>query len=75
MSERDNSSSPLVLQESGVAKKCHSLEDLERKAVRRMDYNILPVMSMFYLLSFLVSARGNPFNFGVEVISSRIEQI
>ena len=28
--------------------------DLERKAVRKLDYTILPVMTMFYLLSFLV---------------------
>jgi len=34
-------------------------EDLERKAVRRIDYTILPVLSIFYLLSFLVSALGD----------------
>ena len=28
--------------------------DLERKAVHKLDYTILPVMTMFYLLSFLV---------------------
>jgi len=28
--------------------------ELERRAVRKMDYTILPVMTMFYLLSFLV---------------------
>jgi len=28
--------------------------DLERRAVRKLDYTILPVMTMFYLLSFLV---------------------
>lgn len=27
---------------------------LERKAVRKLDYAVLPVMTMFYLLSFLV---------------------
>ncbi len=26
----------------------------ERKAVRRLDYCLLPIMTMFYLLSFLV---------------------
>ena len=26
----------------------------ERKAVRRLDYSLLPIMTMFYLLSFLV---------------------
>lgn len=26
----------------------------ERKAVRRLDYSVLPIMTMFYLLSFLV---------------------
>jgi hypothetical protein len=30
--------------------------ELERRAVRKLDYTILPVMTMFYLLSFLVSA-------------------
>jgi len=61
-------SSPLlevpVPQESELAKRRHSIEDLERKAVRKIDYHILPVMSMFYLLSFLVSApsHGNPCN-------------
>jgi len=35
-------------------------EDLERKAVRRIDYTILPVLSIFYLLSFLVSTPGDP---------------
>jgi len=28
--------------------------DEERKAVRKLDYTILPVMTIFYLLSFLV---------------------
>ena len=27
----------------------------ERKAVRKLDYTVLPVMAMFYFLSFLVS--------------------
>lgn len=27
----------------------------ERKAVRKLDYVLLPMMTMFYLLSFLVS--------------------
>src|ERR1700691_1000910 len=29
--------------------------ELERKALRKLDYAILPVMAMFYFLSFLVS--------------------
>ncbi|KAJ3503782.1 hypothetical protein NLJ89_g8279 [Agrocybe chaxingu] len=31
--------------------------ELERKAVRRLDWSILPVMTMFYLLSFLDRAN------------------
>ena len=27
---------------------------LERQAVRKLDYTILPIMSLFYLVSFLV---------------------
>ena len=34
-------------------------EDLERKAVRRIDCTVLPALSMFYLLSFLVSVLGD----------------
>src|ERR1700683_3541144 len=29
--------------------------ELERKALRKLDYTILPVMAMFYFLSFFVS--------------------
>ena len=33
----------------------HDLQpELERQAVRKLDYNILPIMSLFYLVSFLV---------------------
>lgn len=68
MSEKGHSSSPpLGLQEFEVEKNRLSVEDLERKAVRRIDYNVLPIISMFYLLSFLVSAHGIPFNFDVRV--------
>lgn len=28
--------------------------ELERRAVRKLDFTILPVMAMFYFLSFLV---------------------
>jgi hypothetical protein len=28
--------------------------DVEKRAVRKLDYTIVPVMTMFYLLSFLV---------------------
>ena len=28
---------------------------LERQTVRKLDYTILPIMSLFYLVSFLVS--------------------
>ena len=31
----------------------HELE-LERKAVRKLDYSILPVMAIFFLLSIMV---------------------
>jgi len=59
MSEKRNSfSQPLGFQELGVMKRHHGTpeinEDLERKAVRRIDYTVLPVICMFYLLSFLV---------------------
>ena len=29
--------------------------DAEKRAVRKLDYTVIPVMTMFYLLSFLVS--------------------
>ena len=29
----------------------------ERRVVRKMDYYLIPMMTMFYLLSFLVSHR------------------
>jgi hypothetical protein len=58
MSEKGHSSPPLESQEFGLAKGPHDIpeviEDFEKKAVRRIDYTVLPVMSMFYLLSFLV---------------------
>lgn len=31
------------------------ITEAERRAVRKLDYAIIPVMTMFYLLSFLVS--------------------
>jgi hypothetical protein len=34
--------------------------DLERKAVRRIDHTVLPIITMFYLLSYLVSAPDIP---------------
>jgi len=34
--------------------------DLEREAVRRIDYTVLPTVTMFYLLSYLVSAPDIP---------------
>ena len=68
MSEKGHSSSPPpVPQELEVEKRRHTVEDLERNAVRRIDYNVLPVISMFFLLSFLVSVHGNPFTLGVEL--------
>ena len=62
------SGSPLTLspghQDSTVTKwrqDLHAVDkDLERKAVRRIDFTILPVITIFYLLSFLVSAPGIP---------------
>jgi hypothetical protein len=36
--------------------------ELERKAVRKLDYTIIPLMAMFYLLSFLVSATRSVSN-------------
>ena len=32
----------------------HDLLKLEQQAVRKLDYTILPMMSLFYLVSFLV---------------------
>jgi len=32
--------------------------DLERKAVRRIDSTVLPIITIFYLLAFLVSAHS-----------------
>jgi hypothetical protein len=31
----------------------------EMRAVRKLDYSILPIVSMFYLLSFLVRSPGS----------------
>lgn len=33
----------------------HIDHEAERRAVRKLDYSIIPMISMFYLLSFLVS--------------------
>jgi len=57
--------SPLTLspgrQDSTVTESSHVVnKDLERKAVRRIDWAILPVITIFYLLAFLVSALGIP---------------
>ena len=65
MSEKDLSSPPPAgSQESGPTTKNMCVpevnEDLERQAVRRIDCTILPVLSIFYLLAFLVSAPGDP---------------
>lgn len=46
--------SPLAVQPTPPLK--HD-PDLERRAVRKLDYTLLPVMTMFYLLSFLVRDR------------------
>jgi len=67
MSEKRNSfSQPLGFQELGVVKGHHGIreinEDLEKEAVRRIDYTALPVISMFYLLSFLVRTSGARIN-------------
>jgi hypothetical protein len=57
---------PLGSQESTRTKRRDDLLDvnmdldLERKAVRRIDYTVLPIVTMFYLLSFLVSAPDRP---------------
>ena len=82
--KRDDSSPPLGSQEFGLTKEPHAQsihevdEDLAKKAVRRMDYTVLPVMSMFYLLSFLVSTSGSlltQFCSKMNTGSSRIELI
>jgi len=66
MSEKKGFSSPPPSgsQESGLTTRHICVpevnEDLERNAVRRMDCTVLPVLSIFYLLTFLVSAPGDP---------------
>lgn len=39
---------------SAVSEPAEETRLLERRALRKLDYAILPVMTMFYLLSFLV---------------------
>ena len=59
MSESEKSSTE-VLSRTSVA----SLEKVtfdaeeERQAVRRLDYQIVPLMTVFYLLSFLVCSSA-----------------
>ena len=59
-------------QESAITKRSDDFEvnvDLESKAVRRVDYTVLPIITMFYLLAFLVSAPGIPqFDSGAKCI-------
>jgi hypothetical protein len=40
--------------------------DLEKEALRRMDYTLLPFLTALFLLSFLVSER-DAFYFGIEL--------
>ncbi len=44
--------------------KARVVTEAERRAVRKLDYTIVPVMTMFYFLSFLVSnlIRGSFLN-------------
>ena len=43
----------------GIIKELPAInEDSERKAVRRIDYTVIPVISMYYLLAFLVSTSA-----------------
>lgn len=48
--------------EVGVAslysKKPRVVSDDEKRAVRKLDYTIIPVMTMFYFLSFLVRHKS-----------------
>ena len=37
-----------------------NMDLLERKAVRRIDYTVLPIITIFYLLCFLVSTPRVP---------------
>jgi hypothetical protein len=66
LEKRNSFSQPLGFQELGVVKGHHGIpeinEDLEKEAVRMIDYTALPVISMFYLLSFLVRTSGTRFN-------------
>jgi hypothetical protein len=43
---------------------------LERNAIRKLDYNIIPLMAIFYLLSFLVSATRSASNEIFNVLTS-----
>lgn len=45
--------------ELGHAPKPRIVTDAEKRAVRKLDYSIVPVMTMFYLLSFLVILFSN----------------
>jgi len=42
-------------------------EDLEREAVHRMDYTLLPFLTVLFLLAFLVSEYSHLFDFGIEI--------
>ena len=53
--------------------------DLERKALRRMDYTLLPFLTVLFLLAFLVSEHSDSFYFDVKLnmysSPSRIEPV
>jgi hypothetical protein len=71
---------PRGSQESAVIKTRDDLLEvnmdlLERKAVRRIDYTVLPIITIFYLLCFLVSAPASLNSILALNVSSRIEQI
>lgn len=49
---KDDSSS--VLGGASLFRESRVVSDDEKRAVRKLDYTVLPVMTMFYFLSFLV---------------------
>jgi hypothetical protein len=53
MEHTDTLAKAIESQTPGSSEALHD-KDLERMAVRKLDYSILPVMTMYYLLSFLV---------------------
>ena len=57
MAQLGLSSTPLAESPPNPSAEEHELLQLERQAVRKLDFTILPVMAMFELLLFLVRSH------------------